>query len=154
MWSLCVCALNLVLVGPVQVKSMWIHVQSHWIHSRQILKRKTGGTSENRSHDDSKHLSVPALYNPIKSFHNITIHLVARGSTKNPSYNGIDHCSLVTVILVEISIMQHCTCQWWYTMKMIHKCSESHFPARPTFKRAHQTGNIERANEGVILDTV
>lgn len=40
--SLCVCLLvNLVLVGPVEVKSMWIHVQSHWTNSGQILKRKT-----------------------------------------------------------------------------------------------------------------
>lgn len=47
---LCVFVLHLVLVGPVEVKSMRIHVQSHRSHGRQILKRKTGGTGEVTNH--------------------------------------------------------------------------------------------------------
>lgn len=44
---LCIFVLNLVLVSPVEVKSMGIHVEGHRSHSRQILQRKTSGTIEN-----------------------------------------------------------------------------------------------------------
>lgn len=48
--GVCICiifVLNLVLVSPVEVKSMGIHVEGDRSHSRQILKRETSGTTEN-----------------------------------------------------------------------------------------------------------
>lgn len=66
---LCIFVLNLVLVSPVEVKSMSIHMEGHRSHSRQILSRKTSGTFEdtqggmNHCSLISAHLREKELFN-------------------------------------------------------------------------------------------